>query len=176
MPTEAARGRISLTTEYHENWVASSAEFRRIVGAATVDEAKEHIYWQEASDKKEEDTPPGEWRVEDRRPRAIINYRPGSTRSRMGPGQWNGDALVEISFEFAPPKEYVAFKEQARWFMNVVGTILDEMENSTGVNDGVNPNFAAREYVIVDGPMPCDDDEEGEYFWGLTIRPTGYTN
>lgn len=169
---EQAVGLLGIPVMALARLLASSATFRGVVGAVTPAEAiDQHIYFLEVEDDADQQANPEEPKLKNARPRAIIDLGDGWSTSRHGPGTWEDAGGLLLTFEFVPPKEFEERRnEEAIWFLNKVGVILDEMRLSSGGSDADgNPYLNATRFTN-ELIGPCARSDEVEHFWGATFR------
>lgn len=173
MPQQAASGLWGTPVMALARLLASSATFRAVCAAANAADAIErHIWWLEVEDDEEDAAPLGEERLVNARPRAIIDWADSWQTVRAGSGTWTDSGGLVLSFEFVPPKEYSGqLKEEALWFLNKVGSILDEMRtNSGGADASGNPYLNAHSFATLVTPGRCVRSENVEHFWDCSIQ------
>jgi hypothetical protein len=145
--------------------VASSPTFRSVVGSNTEDDALQHVYFLEASDREGEVDP---------MPRAIVAITEFVIENRSSGGWW-GEGSLALVFEFQPPPQYADnIADGYIWFCNTIGEIVKEMSEFSEANvsggSGTGVYLNAREFRVLEGPAPCVPDEEnGTLFFSAIL-------
>jgi len=142
--------------------LGSSETFRSVVGVSTEEQALQHIYFFEASDRAGEEDP---------KPRAVIAVTDFMVRNQSAGGWW-GEGGLALVLEFIPPPQYADNPSDSYiWFINTVGAIVKEMSERAGtniVNGGSGTYLNMREWIVLEGPAPCvPDEEDGELFYSV---------
>jgi hypothetical protein len=165
-PTET--GLLAIPLVALSRLIASSATFRTLVSAATATLALNHIYYQEVSDVLSDVDPPT---MLFPRPRALCYLAENFQFTRTGPGSWEQTGSVCFAIEATPPAPYLGdLRGEAVWFLNQVGSIVEEMSANSGGTDGTNPYLNVIDFQIVNGPMPAVTSDETGHFWGCEIE------
>jgi hypothetical protein len=157
------------------NLIASSTNFETLVGADSLPAALSAIYFQEADDTQVV----GESNLANPLPRAIVTIEPGWTTWRTGPGNWDDAATLNLAFQAIPPQlnglQPNTNQQEASWFLELIESILSDLRanvssGGTTIGETFYPYLNVCRFTIVDGPLPCDRDDFGLYFWGVDFR------
>ena len=143
--------------------VAASTTFQTLVGAEDAAEAIGHVYYLEADDRRDSDADD----MANDRPRAIVTF-PTHRIEQVGLASLNHAGSLELSLEAEVPSEHQGNKRQeALWFANTYGAIVDEMFAAAWSDPSTYLNMRAAE--LVGAPIEVRH-ECPRPFWEVVLR------
>lgn len=142
--------------------VASSETFRDITSSLNEAAALNHVYLFESR----ADT--------DSRPLAIIGL-PEYQIDKSFSSESHEAFVLTLAFEFVPSAATQSGgpADEATWFANEIGNILDEMGENSGQHNAADEGYSAIRGVSMVQPFASgveDLDQQQERFWGVTFR------
>lgn len=141
--------------------VAASAKFQELCACANAEEARQRVYYDEASDK--DDAP---------RPRAIACWAEDYSITRQARNSWDHTGTIVLSIELRPDQTYLgSLPDEQIDMCNKFGLILEQMRDVAGQGTSItdHTHLNVNQFSVLAGPSAVDKTEEDEYFYGLVL-------